>query len=70
MSDADDTTSRISVPPSGKELTAMIAMIDYIIPECRGVSPVTTVLLSLARRELVTLQLNQQEAIVVMARDA
>ncbi len=56
-------------PPDVKDLATMIAMLDYLIPECRGISPVTTVLLSLARRELITLQINHQEVIRIIAKD-
>jgi hypothetical protein len=45
------------------ELSAMINMIDYLLPQCKGLSPVTTVLLALARRELVTVHQSNQEVI-------
>lgn len=57
-----------SDPPEINDLPAMIAMIDYLVPQCRDVSPVTTVLLALARRELLSLQLANDGVIRAMAR--
>jgi hypothetical protein len=61
----DQPDSLESVPPTTEthELSAMIRMIDYLLPQCRSVSPVTTVLLALARRELVTVQMSHQEVV-------
>jgi hypothetical protein len=68
MSDADEPCESLGSPTLVSDLNAMVAMIDYLIPQCRGVSPVTTVLLSLARRELITLQLDHQAVIRSMAQ--
>jgi hypothetical protein len=40
-------------PPQHISPDALMKMIDYIIPEAREVSPVATMLLMLARRELI-----------------
>lgn len=53
--------------PEINDLPAIIAMIDYLVPQCRDVSPVTTVLLALARRELLSLQLANDGVIRAMA---
>ena len=42
----------VSGPKSMPDPEAMMRMIDYLIPEARMVSPVTTMLLTLARKEL------------------
>jgi hypothetical protein len=67
----DDSPDLDATHPAGvRDVAAMIAMIDYLIPECRGFSPVTTVLLSLARRELATMDINQDDVVRSMARRA
>lgn len=63
LSDHAASPEAATADTDNNELSAMIMMIDYLLPQCRIVSPVTTVLLALARRELVTVQMSNQEVV-------
>ena len=45
------------------DISALINMIDYLIPEIRIISPVSTLFLTLAQQELVSILLARQNVI-------
>ena len=47
----------------GVDIRAILTMIDYVLPEVRIVSPVSTLFLTLAQKELISILLTRQNVI-------
>jgi hypothetical protein len=45
------------------DINALISMIDYLIPDVRKISPVSTLFLTLAQQELISILLARQNVI-------
>ena len=58
-----DQVARAKSADDGIDIRALISMIDYLIPEVRIMSPVSTLFLTLAQQELISILLARQNVV-------